>query len=394
MGDTANVPANVTITDPVAILFILALVVLGSIWLEKQGSIFKKLGSAATVILIALVLSNLAVIPGESPVYDFLMGRGVLAGIVLILLNVNLGSIRAAGRPMLVAFALGAMGSALGAVLMAAVLRPAIGPDTWKLSGQFTGTYIGGGMNFAAIGQALETRSDLFAAGIAADVIVTAIWLVACLVIPEMVAPQVASQKKTLAIATEEAGPAASDLGAQLETSGAPMTLTDFAGLTTITLGTITASEALAGLVPAIPKVIWLTTLSLGLAHMSFVRRLTGSVVLGNFLVLLFLASNGAKSVISHIVAVGPGIFYFAAGVVAIHGIIIFGIGRALKLNGDLLSIASQANVGGSTTAMALAGARRRPDLILPGFAVGMLGNALGNYAGMAIAYLTRTLVG
>ncbi len=377
----------VLFADPVVILFVLAAVVLASIWLENQGSIFKKLGSAAMAILIALVLSNLGAIPGESPVYEFLMGRGVLAGIVLILLNVNLSSIRAAGRPMLVAFGLGAFGSALGAVVMAAVLRPSIGPDTWKLSGQFTGTYVGGGMNFAAIGQALQTRSDLFAAGIAADVIVTAIWLVACLVIPEMFPPRV----------SPDPGAASSDpraLGAQLHTSGAPMTLTDFAGLTTLTLGTIATSEGLALLVPAIPKVIWLTTLALGLAHMSFVRRLSGSMVLGNFIVLLFLASNGAKSVIARIVEVGPGIFYFAAGTVAIHGLIVFGVGRLLRLNGDLLSIASQANVGGSTTAMALAGARRRPDLILPGFAVGMLGNAMGNYLGMAIAYAMQTLLG
>ena len=384
----------VTETNPVVVLFALAAVVLAALWLEAHVSIVKKLGSAATAILMALVLSNIGLIPGTSPVYDFLMGRAVIAGIILVLLNVNLSSLRDAGKPMLLAFAIGAVGSAVGAVVMGLVVNGTIGSETWKLSGQFTATYIGGGMNFAAVGQELQTRSDLFAAGIAADVIVTAIWLVACLVIPDLMSRHRGGAEAALGVTPAPEPDAATGLGARLWSSGVPMTLLDFAGLTAVTLGTIWATEIIAAWWPSIPKVIWLTTLTLTLAQVPTIRKLSGSVVLGNFLLLLFLASNGAKSVISRIVEVGPAIFYFAAGVVAIHGIIIFGIGRLLKMNGDLLSIASQANVGGATTAMSLAAARRRPDLILPGVAVGMLGNAIGNYAGIAIAYLSKYLIG
>jgi uncharacterized membrane protein len=246
-------------------------------------------------------------------------------------------------------------------------------------------------MNFAAIGQQLETQSDLYTAGIAADVIVTAIWLVACLLVPELFARR------------ERAGAPASDaspqdqpqngLAAQLLSSGAPLRLSDFAGLTSITLGIMWVADLLTSFAPAVPRIIWLTTLVLVIAQLPMVRKLSGSAVIGNFLLLLFLASNGAKSVVSNIVEVGPAIFWFAAGTVAVHGAIIFGLGWLLRMNGDILSIASQANVGGATTAMALAGARRRTDLILPGVAVGMLGNAVGNYAGIAIAYASRSLL-
>ena len=380
-------------TDTILVTSALAAIVLGALWLERNVRFVAKIGAAATTILLALVLSNVGLLPGSSPVYDFLLGRAVIAGIILILLNVRLSSIRDAGGTMLVAFGIGAVGSSAGAVIMGLLVNKALGQETWKLGGQFTATYIGGGMNYAAVGQELATRADLFSAGIAADVIVTAFWLVACLVVPELFprsspAPTAAPSNENLV-----AAPGATNLASQLQSSGVPLTLTDFAGLATVTLATIWASEALATLFPAAPKIIWLTTLVLILAQLPITRKLSGSVVIGNFLLLLFLASNGAKSVISRIVEVGPVIFYFAAGTVLIHGIIIFGIGRLLRMNGDLLSIASQANVGGSTTAMALAGARRRPDLILPGVAVGMLGNAIGNYAGIAIAYLSRSLL-
>ena len=168
--------------EPLLVLLVLAAVVLVALWLERHLRAVQKVGSAATTILLALALSNAGVIPGESPVYDFLLGRAVIAGIILILLNVSLASIKEAGAAMLAAFAIGAVGSAVGAMLMTLAVKAAIGGDAWKLSGQFTATYIGGGMNYAAVGQELGTRSDLFTAGIAADVIVTAIWLVACLV--------------------------------------------------------------------------------------------------------------------------------------------------------------------------------------------------------------------
>ena len=378
--------------SPVLTLFAMAAIVLASLWLERHVKAFRKLGSAATAIIVALVLSNVGLIPGQSPVYDFLMGQGVLAGIVLILLSVNLKSIRDAGTPMLVAFVIGAVGSGIGAVVMAAIVHSTIGGDTWKLAGQYTATYIGGGMNYAAVGQDLGTTPTLFSAGIAADVIITAIWLVACLVIPAWLDRRAGVPADTGAPGAAIAADPDSMM-AKLGSSVVPMTLVDFAGLATVALGIMWASELLAGWMPIVPKVLWLTTLALVAAQVRFIARLNGAVVFGNSLLLLFLASNGAKSIIAKIVDVGPAIFYFAAGVVAIHGIIIFGIGRLFRMNGDLLSIASQANVGGSTTAMALAGARRRPDLILPGVAVGMLGNAAGNYAGIAIAYIVRAIM-
>ena len=168
------------------------------------------------------------------------------------------------------------------------------------------------------------------------------------------------------------------------------MTLIDFAGLATVTFGAMAAAEMLTAVWPVIPRVLWITTVALLLAQAPLIRKLSGGVLVGNFLMLLFLASNGAKSVIGLIVEVGPAVFFFAAGTVAIHGLILFGVGLALKADPDVLSIASQATIGGPTTAMALAGSRRRADLILPGVIAGLLGYALGNYAGIGIAHLVQ----
>jgi uncharacterized membrane protein len=142
-----------------------------------------------------------------------------------------------------------------------------------------------------------------------------------------------------------------------------------------------------------LPKILWLTTLALLMGQLPVVRKLSGGAMLGNYLLLLFLASNGAKSVVANIVAVGPAIFYFALGTIFIHGIFIFGVGKLLKIDAAVLAVASQANVGGSSSALALASARGYGDLVLPGVAVGLLGYAVGNYLGFFVGNMMQGIL-
>ena len=65
--------------------------------LEARFPLFRALGAALVGILIGMPLSNSGVLPGESTAYQLLMGPGVSMGVVLILLGVDIGSIRQAG---------------------------------------------------------------------------------------------------------------------------------------------------------------------------------------------------------------------------------------------------------------------------------------------------------
>ena len=394
------------ITDPTAVFFVLAAVVAAAITLELRTKVFRALGSALVGILLGMMLSNAGIIPGESPAYDFLGGPAVYAGIILILLTVDVRSVVEAGPTMLAAFAVGAVGSAVGASLSAVLLADAIGPETWKLAGQYTATYTGGGVNFAAVGAALDTSGDLFAAGIAADVMMTAVWMATCLTVPVLFAARAGSEAgpATGESTTPEAGdPAALDAGSDgdapslhqmLYSSVGAVRLQDLGLMTVIVLGTLWVSDVLGVVLAPIPGVLFLTTIALILAQLPAVRALNGPGVIGNYLVLIFLASNGAMSVIANIVVIGPPIVYYALITVSVHGLIIFGIGSSVGLDLKTLAVASQANVGGPASAMALATARGYTDRLLPGVAVGLLGYAAGNYLGFAVAAVLRGVIG
>ena len=382
------------ISDPLAILVVLALVVYVAIRLEERVAIFRSLGAALVGILLAMVLSNIGLIPGTSPTYELLMGPGVSIGIALILLSVDVRTVIQAGPRMLAAFAIGAVGTAVGATIGALVLAGQVGEETWKLAGQFTGTYTGGGVNFAAVGRGLGTSPDMFAAATAADVIVTAIWMAACLSVPVLLRRGTSAPAPRVPVAKPGGPETTKTLERALHDSGRPVTLSDAAALVTIAVGAVWGAGVLGSLIPRVPEVLWLTTLVLAIAQIPAVQALAGSALWGNYLLLLFLASNGARSVIATIFEVGPAVFYFAAVTVAIHGVVIFGVGRLFKLDLPTLAVASQANVGGAASAMALAGARGYADRLLPGVAVGLLGYAVGNYMGFAIAALVRPMLG
>ena len=381
------------ITNPVTVFLVLAVVVYIAVRLEERYTLFRSLSAALVGILIAMILSNAGILPDRSPAYDFLSGPGVSLGIALILLSVDVRSVIQAGPKMLAAFGIGAVGTAIGSTVSALVLAPRVGPETWKLAGQFTGTYTGGGVNFAALGQAFETSAEMFSAAIAADVIMTAFWMAICLA-----APVIFSRKKTQTVAVPDQ-PAAEEADAAdkpftleraLYQSSKPMGLSDMGALTIIAVGSMWLAGVLGDLIPQLPEVLWLTTVVLLVAQIPAVKTIPGGAMLGNYLLLLFLSTNGAMSVIANIVEVGPGVFFFAVGTVAIHGVVIFGLGMLFRIDVATLAVASQANVGGPPSAMALASARGYMDRLLPGVAVGLLGYAVGNYLGFAVGSLIQ----
>ena len=70
-----------------AVFLVLAVVVYVAVRLEARYALFRALSAALVGILIAMILSNVGILPDNSPAYDFLSGPGVSLGIALILLS-------------------------------------------------------------------------------------------------------------------------------------------------------------------------------------------------------------------------------------------------------------------------------------------------------------------
>ncbi len=115
--------------------------------------------------------------------------------------------------------------------------------------------------------------------------------------------------------------------------------------------------------------------------------------VTGWLAVMIFLAVIGSLcdvSALAQIGRLGGRLIVFVSVLVAVHGLVVFGLAGLLRVDWDMAAVASQANIGGSTSVLALARSLGRSDLVLPAILVGALGNGLGTYLGFLTASWLR----
>lgn len=347
-----------------------------------RHTFLKHLGTALLVILLTAIEANLFLIPSASnpsPVYDIIFTYIAPISIFYLLLEVNFASIRKAGVPILFMFFIGSIGTVIGVFVAGSLINGVenIGDKFPVIAGMFTGTYTGGGLNFNAVALHYEMNKEanLYTGAVAIDNIITAIWMIATIALPKFLhawIPRVKQIEKQEVLSeknlndTEKLNP--------MNTSV----------LIALGLAALFISDWLTELT-SVPSILILTTLSLMLAQLKLIQNLDGSRVIGIIGIYLFLAVIGAYCELAALPKIGDIAVYllvFAFVLVIIHGLFTFTIGYLFKIDWDIVSIASQANVGGSGSAIALARSLDRNDLLLPSILIGTVGNALGTYLG------------
>lgn len=397
------------IQSPLALCAVIAAAAALAFWLDRRFAALGKVGASLLAIVFGAVLSNTGAVPVSSPVYDAVLGPVTSLSIAWLLLSVNLGDLKKAGRRMVGAFGLAVAGTVLGAFVAAAIYQARFGDDTWRLAAAMTGTYSGGSVNFISVGRAAGLSGPLFAGATAADNIATALWLAVTLMMPIWLRrfypqpatappPAVAHTK----LATEQdaataqdtpAAPSADRLAQHPYFAPEAISAAQVASVFAAGLLVVLASEWMASVVPGVPAILWLTTLALLLGHSPLYRKAPGALQLGAVGLHFFFVLIGVLSRFSEIAAVGPEVLFFTLTVVGVHGVVAFGAGKLLRLDMGSIAVASQAAVGGPSSALAVAVSREWRHLVLPGVVVGLLGYAVGTYLGLAVGYVVRGLI-
>ena len=379
--------------EPLFLLAVLSLNVALSEWLVRK-TFLRHLGTALLVIVVTAIVANVGLIPtysDEIPVYRGTFAFVAPLAIFWLLLGVRLKDVVSAGRPMLLLFGLGAIGTSTGVLLgMSLVNGPEVFGDMHHaLGGMFVGTYTGGSVNFNAIALEYDVVKDgaLYAGAAAVDSLMTTVWMAVNLVVPRILARRWPGARETETLETPEV-----DLGIGDDTES--LHPIDLGWLVALGGLSVALSNSLAAWMReawgiALPSILILTTLALILAQLPVVARLRGTRTLGMYAVYLFLAVIGALcdvEALRSIGSLGLWIFLFVCVVLAVHGAIVYGAAALGKIDPVTASVASQANVGGGTSALALARSLGRSDLVLPAILVGALGNAVGTYLGFLTA--------
>lgn len=366
------------------------LIILGilffNIWICEylvQHTRLKHFGTALLVILLTAIEANFLLIPSASnpsEIYDIIFKYIAPISIFYLLLEVNFSALKKAGFPILIMFLIGSMGTVLGVFIAGHLVSGVdnIGEKFPMIAGMFTGTYTGGSINFNAVAlhYDMNKEGNLYTGAIAIDNIITAIWMVATIALPKMLYSW-KPLKKLVSNSTEE-------LSEKDKTDTEKINPLHLSILIAIGLLALFLSDELETMT-SLPSILILTTISLILAQWKTIQGISGSRVLGIIGIYLFLAVIGAYCELGVLPKIGEVALYlllFAFVLVIVHGVFTFLMGYLLKIDWDITAIASQANVGGSGSAIALARSLDRNDLLLPAILIGTLGNALGTYLG------------
>lgn len=381
------------VTEPVLLLVVMTATVTLAYIIENRYRWAKRIGSVMIVIALGIILSNLNIVTQNSPVYNIVSKNLIPISISLLLLRLNMKNLKQLDRKISLYFLLGCIGTIAGVVTTFFVFRSYVGDEAWKLGGQLTASYIGGGENAVAIGHHFDVSENYFTAAFAADNIVTALWMLICLS-----APIGLSKFFTTKLPEEEIEKA--------KEYSEPFTAHElipsiFYSLTAAGI-IVVASEFLTGVINNLlaefagrehlrfPSILLVTTFSLIIAQTPLHKKFKVSYLMGSLIFNYFFFTLGAISSVSEVLRIGPYVFVFVATVVLVHAIIVFIGGKALRADLPKLLTASQACIGGPSTACALAEANEWPHLVVPGILLGILGYAIGNYAGIAMGLLLR----
>lgn len=366
-----------------ALWAVLLVVAALGLWGERT-----RLGGRLSAMVLALLgtfaLANLGVIPPDAPVYDAVWTYVVPIAVPLLLFRADLRRILREAGPTLLAFAAGAVGTVAGTFIAAHLVN--MGPATWQLAAVFCATYIGGSMNFVAVAQAVDLRSsDLLAAGVAADNLVMAAYFLVLFSLPSV------GWLRRLFTRRHESTPepAPGEVVTQRPGPG----LLALATALAVSASLCAVGYALESVVGVKGTAILIITLLVVAAATLMPRRmqlLEGADLVGTYLMHIFFAAIGASAHIGTVLRVGPKLFLFTTVILAVHLAIILVAGRLLKLDLAEVVIASNANVGGPTTAAAMATARRWDQLVIPAILCGTLGYAIANFIGIAVGYALR----
>jgi len=364
-----------------AVLFIIAAF---SLWAEKS-KIGSKLSAVVIAIISAFILSNLSIIPTEAPAYDMVWSYLVPLAIPLLLFKADLRKIIREAGPTLIAFFFGAIGTILGTFISFAIFS--LGPEGWKLAGIFCSTYIGGSMNYVATAAALNLNAgDILTAGVAADNLVMAAYFIVLFALPS-----VTILKKLYS--TEHDDKANNITEDILLDERKKPDLFNMAKALALGFSICAVGFGLSDFINIQGSGILIITAIVVLVATIFPKQvgtIEGADQIGALLMQVFFVVIGASANLYIVLKVGPILFFFAAVILLVHLMFILAAGKLFKLDLAEIVIASNANMGGPTTAAAMAVARKWKDLVIPAVLCGTLGYAIATFIGVAIGNLLR----
>ncbi|MDX1617257.1 MAG: DUF819 family protein, partial [Balneolaceae bacterium] len=178
---------------------------------------------------------------------------------------------------------------------------------------------------------------------------------------------------------------AARDAPARMRTYLTPLLLS--AGILGVA---VSVSYAATGRVSEVVVILSVTTLGVAASFSGTVRSLEGSYPLGEYLLMIFCIAIGSLADIQQLIDASTTYILYVAFVmvssIGIHLLLAF----LFRIDTDTFLITSTAGLYGPAFVPVIAKALHNDKIVVSGLTTGLIGYAVANYLGLAVAYLLQ----
>ena len=354
---------------------------------------------------------------GKSQLY-YVASRYLLpASLVLLTLSINLKQVFQLGPKALIMFFTGTIGVVIGGPL-AILLFSAIAPDVvggvapnevWRGMTTVAGSWIGGGANQAAMFEIFKGDNNLISGSmysmmITVDIVVAEIWMF-FLLLGVGKAAKIDKWFKADASSVENLKNHMHDFSQKIARIPS---FNDIMVILGVGLGFTGLSHFLAGYIAPWIKLnapylaetfslgsgfFWLIVLATTFGIiLSFTKvrnyEGAGASKIGGVFIYILVATIGMKMDILAVLD-NPAIFLVGIVWMAVHVLLLVGVGKLIKAPFFFLAVGSKANIGGAASAPVVAAAFH-PSLAPVGVLLAVLGYAFGTYGALICGYLMQ----
>ena len=403
------------------------------IYLTQKFAFLNKVGTVVLAYIFGLILGNIGLFPRASEAFQailkdktnlpgqevlHLLNQGlisqsdvvanqiasvqntlipivILLAIPLLLFSLDLKKWLKLASEALLSLAL-AMASLLAAVFIGFYIYRDLIDESWKISGMLIGLYTGGAPNLAAISAGLKVNVNTFLLTNTYDMIIGAICLVFLMTIAQrffnLFLPSFSNKHSIEQVDI--------DIDQSEDIDSFVGILSKY-GIVELLKGLGVASIVVAiggGISMLVPKfsqdvtvIVFITTLGLLFSNWKVINKIGYTFQLGMYFIIVFslvVASMGNLANMFHIEYLH--LFSFVAlvviGSMAIHVFLAY----LFKIDTDTTIISMTALTYSPPFVPVVAGALKNKNVIISGLTVGILGYAIGNYLGLAIAYFLK----
>lgn len=395
--------------SPMAVFVTIAAVCGFIYWVAERkllSGVFRYVPPILLVVFVPAACSQFGILPRSSVTYDLLRDYALPFGLFLMVVTTDVRSVLKVGPRALLLMTWGAVGVMAGAILVFLLLHQWLPADSWKVFAAITGSWIGGGANFAAIQSAVDLPPSLVGPAIVVDATVGFVWLGVVLLAasyqhvltrfyqPKPLLPDEADGMPKVAAERREIS--FEDLLVVLGVGLPVAALAMYAGRSLFTMASAEfgADSLFATVLGAYALGILFVTLLGVLLSLTPLRRLEsrGAPAVSYAAQFLFFASLGAQADFAAVLDVP---LLLAAGTlwIAIHVATLLLAARVMRAPMSLIAVCSIANISGPSTA-AVVGAQYGKSWASLGALLGLFGHLVGTIAGLACGVVLLKISG